>query len=327
MPCFLVGDNAMLRSTLSALIAAWMIATSAHAAISFTIDQIDTPGLPGFKTNSVIATSDGAPIQGFDFVGDPTVPVDPATSRGFFGLMKQLNPGGLSTIWTDYDALLPILIPGSDARQDSKFLFHSQSLLIIPGSARESATSLQAAFSTTTSFGQSVKFAQIVSPIAGAATTIYRGVVRTTDGSEFPVSGLVVPGPLIPLITPVDLGEVKQTTTILARLDMGGAMTWSDLTPVAGSPAIPATLTTNGAFSWDPSGSPRGPKGNGVLYSWSATVTNASGSSTGIVLTLALVPEPTTLMLCVIMIACTSSGSAQSSGRDRRSSGAVHQRG
>jgi hypothetical protein len=97
-----------------------------------------------------------------------------------------------------------------------------------------------------------------------------------------------------PIITPLNLGEVEQTTAITAQLIASGAATWSGLTPTVGTPAIPATLSSTGAFSWDPTGSKRGPKGNGVVYSWTATASNLQGQYTNVAITLMLIPEPTT---------------------------------
>jgi hypothetical protein len=168
-----------------------------RAAITITSDGgINTPGLAGFKTYVVTATSDGAPVQGFDFVGDPTAPIDPAAGRGFFGPLNQLTPAGLSTIWEDAPPQSAcITVPNEcDPLRDSKFKFFSTSLLIIPGSARESSTMLQAAFSTSTNFGQSVPFVQLAIPNGGIVH--YRGVVGTTDGLEFNIAGTVgVPEP------------------------------------------------------------------------------------------------------------------------------------
>jgi hypothetical protein len=248
-----------------------------EASITISSTSIVTPGLPGFRTHTLTATSDGAPIQGFDFVGDPTAPVDPVTSRGIFGPLNQLSPpGGLSTVWTDIDVLLPILIPGSDARQDSKFLFNSQSLLIIPGSARESATSLQAAFSTTTNFGQSVPFAQIVLPVFQSAYG--RGVVGTTDGMEFQVVIGNPPTFLPPLVADANLGNRTQDSLISHNFTALGTppITWDNLMVNGpGAPTIAPTLTTSGVFSWNSAGSPLG------LYNFDVTATNPYGSDTG----------------------------------------------
>jgi hypothetical protein len=105
-------------------------------------------------------------------------------------------------------------------------------------------------------------------------------------------------GPNPPIIVPVQLGEVDRTTPISINLQSCQCPTiWSGLTSVAGNPAIAAALNSSGEFSWDPAGSKRGPKGNGVLYSWSATVANPGGSTIGLALTLMLIPEPTTAPL------------------------------
>jgi hypothetical protein len=102
----------------------------------------------------------------------------------------------------------------------------------------------------------------------------------------------------LPVITPVAVGEVEQATTIVRNLmASNGPITWSALTPTTGSPAMAATLTPGGEFSWNPAGSRRGPKGNGVQYSWTATATNAAGAATGVAITLSLIPEPATMSL------------------------------
>jgi hypothetical protein len=120
-------------------------------------------------------------------------------------------------------------------------------------------------------------------------------------GSGGPVGSIRVGSGIGPVITPVHLGEVIQSTPIIANLFQTGApSTWSGLTSVAGSPAVSATLTSHGEFSWNPAGSKRGPKGNGVLYSWSATFTTAFGSTTGVAITLRLIPEPATIFLTTL---------------------------
>jgi hypothetical protein len=131
---------------------------------------------------------------------------------------------------------------------------------------------------------------------ANAAPDVPGGVPGGTDGvGSIQVGG---GGGELPVITPVALGEVEQSTTIMANLTASnGPITWSALTPTAGTPAIAAQLTAAGAFSWDPAGSARGPKGNGVAYSWTATATNAAGADTDVAITLSLIPEPATVSL------------------------------
>jgi hypothetical protein len=261
---------------MATLVTALMAATAGQAAVTITSDVIDTPGLSGFKTYTFTALSDGAPIQGFDFVGDPTAPVDPLTSRGIFGSFNQIT-APVSTIWTDNDALLSILVPGSNAQQDTNFLFNSSSLLIIPGSARETATSLQAAFSTSSDFGQSVKFAELVVPV-GSGLVSLRGVVGTRDGMEFPVS-LGGTLPLPPLVVDTNLGDQTQGNLINHPFTTSaGALpiTWDNLlVSGAGTPAIAPTLNSSGMFSWNSAGSPLG------LYNFDVTATNAGGSDVG----------------------------------------------
>jgi hypothetical protein len=132
---------------------------------------------------------------------------------------------------------------------------------------------------------------------ANAVPDVPGGVPGGMDG----VGSIAVGGEvLLPVITPVALGEVNQVTNVMANLTASnGPITWSNLvpTPGVGSPALAATLTPQGAFSWNPAGSARGPKGNGRPYSWNATATNAAGMSTGVAITLSLIPEPATVSL------------------------------
>jgi hypothetical protein len=93
----------MLRNTFLAVLTVLAVAAAAQAAVTISSTKVATPGLAGFETWTVTATSDGAPLQGFDFVGDPTAPVEPATSRGFFGTLNQIT-APVSTVWTDSDA-------------------------------------------------------------------------------------------------------------------------------------------------------------------------------------------------------------------------------
>jgi hypothetical protein len=71
-------------------------------------------------------------------------------------------------------------------------------------------------------------------------------------------------------------------------------ITWSNLTPVVGSPTpnfLP-TLSTTGQFNWNTAGSPLG------IYAWDVTATNAAGSDTGrLAITLFDTPEPSAFTL------------------------------
>jgi hypothetical protein len=127
-------------------------------------------------------------------------------------------------------------------------------------------------------------------------------------GSGGPVGSIQVGSLLdLPIITPLNLGEVEQTTTISANLIASSDPTWSGLTPTTGTPAIPATLSSTGAFSWDPTGSKRGPKGNGVVYSWTATTTNPQGQDNRVAITFSLIPEPSTATFAAFVVLCVAS--------------------
>jgi hypothetical protein len=295
----------MLRNTFLAVLTVLTVSVAAQAAVTFMSNAgVDTPGLAGFKTYTVTAMSDGAALQGFDFVGDPGAPVDPATSRGIFGPLNQITlfGGAVSTVFSNNNAVIDGQA-GLNHNMDSQFLFDPGQLLVIPGSARETATTLQGAFSTSADFGLSVPFAQIVLPMG--QTAMARGIAGTTDGMEFPVSfsvgGTVTPP--APVISPVNLGEIEHGNTIMQQLmASNGPNTWSGLTPTAGTPGMAATLTPEGLFSWNPTGSARGPKGNGVLYSWTATATNGGGADTRVAISLSLIPEPATMSLLALAL-------------------------
>jgi len=131
---------------------------------------------------------------------------------------------------------------------------------------------------------------------ANAPPDVPGGTAGGTDGVGSIQVGTTQTNP--PVITPVNLGEVEQSTTIMAQLTASNTPTWSALTPTTGSPAIAATLSPTGQFSWNPAGSARGPKGSGtVAYSWTATATNADGADTRVAISLTLIPEPATISL------------------------------
>jgi hypothetical protein len=221
--------------------------------------------------------------------------------------MNQISlPGGLSTVFQDGNALMPVLVPGAQVAQDSQLSVLTANVVVPPGLAEESGTLLQGAWAWSTPQALSLPFAQIVIPDSNTAGVTFRGAITALVGTvqtDFPVEGTVGGGGggLAPVITPVGLGEVEQATTITANLNASnGPNTWSNLTPTAGSPSIAATLTPQGAFSWNPAGSRRGPKGNGVAYSWTATATNSAGADTRVALTLSLIPEPATLSMLAL---------------------------
>jgi hypothetical protein len=286
----------MLRNTFLSVLTVLAIAVSSRADVTISSTNVETPGLAGFHTFTVTATSTD-PITAIDFVGDGGN--DPATGRGFFGPLNQLTAAGMPTPFQDFNLFL------TNPAQDSQFSVVSGQVVVPAGLAEESATHLQAAWAWSSSPGNTVNFAQLVIPDAAAATVNFRGAVTALVGgvqTDFPVSGMIGLGPvgMAPVIAPVALGEVETLGTIMQQLGVSAGdapITWSGLTPSAGSPAAAATLSAEGLFSWDPAGSARGPKGNGIAYSWTATATNATGADTRVAISLSLIPEPATVSL------------------------------
>src|SRR4051812_29231459 len=104
----------MFHKALVVLAAAFFMAPSARAATIVTsFTRISTPGLTGFETLTIHLHST-APMQGFDFAGDGTP--SGANSKGFYGLMNQVNPASLPTIYSDNNGVINAL--GGNALQD-----------------------------------------------------------------------------------------------------------------------------------------------------------------------------------------------------------------
>ena len=119
----------------------------------------------------------------------------------------------------------------------------------------------------------------------------------------------VIPGPpILRSITINTLGEREISSGPVTASAIGtgiDTLVWSNLQPVVGPdlgvPAIVATLSPTGAFSWDPTGSKTGSKGSGrVEYRWTATVTDYLGSTTGAAFSVILIPEPATSLLAAL---------------------------
>jgi hypothetical protein len=98
-----------------------------------------------------------------------------------------------------------------------------------------------------------------------------------------------------PVINDVDLGELVESIihhTFVPAAGSGPITGWS-ITPLAGSPAIPATISQTGQFEWRTLGSQFGD-----AYSWTITAVNEIGSDTAVLsLRLGIIPEPATMCL------------------------------
>jgi hypothetical protein len=160
------------------ILAAFLFATTAEAAVIILVRSAPATGLPGFTTHTLTATSDvsGELIHAVDFVGDGNN--DPATGKGFFGPMYQhtfplpaiFKPDGIPP-------LIPDLFP---SRDDSQFLVGSTTVVVPPGLAEEGPNLLQAAWAWSTPIGQSFELAQIVVSNASTTPVTYRGTFAVT---------------------------------------------------------------------------------------------------------------------------------------------------
>ena len=176
----------MLIRSIASFVLAFTTITAANAAVQISYDSMPTVLKPGVTSYTLTAHSDGAPIIGFDFTGDPAAPIDPFTSPGFFGCLCQLNPAGNQTVFNDANGFIPFILEW-DISQDTQFRFNSTSLNIVPNSARESDTMLQAAFTALQPLGTSVAFVQLAVP--DGQRVLFRGTVELADGSTFPLQG------------------------------------------------------------------------------------------------------------------------------------------
>ncbi len=186
----------MLRNTLAVLAVLGLAATSQAGFVISTSSQ-PTTGLAGFNTWTVTATSDNGGITAVDFAGNGNN--DPATGKGFFGQMNQVNPAGQATIFQDNNAFFAF-VPGANVSQDSQFNVASSAVVVPPGLAEEGPAILQAAYAWSTPQALSLPIAQIVIPIAATGTVNYRGTMTAlVQGvqTDFDVNG-TIGGPVIP---------------------------------------------------------------------------------------------------------------------------------
>ncbi|HEX4414034.1 MAG TPA: hypothetical protein VH107_10435, partial [Lacipirellulaceae bacterium] len=95
---------------LLALATCGLFALTARGELDFTAEFSPTPGLSGFNTYRITATSDLGNIVGFDFSS--------SGNYGVTGPMNQLNPYGQATVYKD------AFFATADPLQDSHFLFN-----------------------------------------------------------------------------------------------------------------------------------------------------------------------------------------------------------
>lgn len=149
-------------------------ASRAAAAIVVTGTSEPTPGLSGYQTYTLTATSTSGKVIGFNF--------DSSGGSGFglFGALNQVDPFGIVTVFNDTpDAIF--LAFGSNVKADTHFMVKSFEGIAV--NAAESATSLTGAFNLTNTAAApaAMVFAQLV---ARTATIHFRGqfTVETAQG-------------------------------------------------------------------------------------------------------------------------------------------------
>ena len=123
----------MNRVGLTALLLILGFACSSPAAVIISAEAgVDTPGLPGYKTYHIKATSDSGPITAVDFVGDGSL--TGPNAKGFFGAMNQvvLFGGAVSTVFSDNNPVIDSL-PGLNRKMDSQFSINASSVVVPPG--------------------------------------------------------------------------------------------------------------------------------------------------------------------------------------------------
>jgi hypothetical protein len=290
----------MTRNAFVVMSTLLLLSTPSRAAILITQTSEPTPGLSDYTTWTLTATSDvpGEYILAMDWAGEPSNN-DPATGFGFFGMMNQVNPFGIPTIFSDNNLLIDII--GGERKQDSQFLVNGNQVLIPSGYAQEGPDILQAVWGWLVSPGLSVPFAQLAIP--DAAQVNYRGVINVERGGIG--VGEAVSGTLgIPNMPPVahdaEIGTNNAAIVhhLFTATDDQPGLTWSNLTRIAGStPILAPTLTPEGQFTWHLLGSLSGPLHG--PYIWEATVTDARGLTDTARLTVRWTPEPSTGLLTV----------------------------
>lgn len=166
----------MLRSFL-AIAVGLALASVSHASVFTTFSSSQTVGLAGYHTWIIRAFAvDFSQIVGFDFASK--------SDYGFFGDFNQVNPFGLPTIFQDNNAAVRAV---SDVSQDTQFLFNTSGIVVPPGFASESNTSLRAKFTSYTTFGTiDVPFVQLVVPdLVTFAAFRFRGTVTVARDGNF----------------------------------------------------------------------------------------------------------------------------------------------
>jgi hypothetical protein len=315
----------MLRNTFLAVLTVLAVASAAQAAI--TLNATSSPLAQGGLVQwQISAVGDaGESLNTFsklaitpDGTGAGIHNVSQAFTNAATPTIGQHTPGLWNDAWTPYDTYfkfagaadlaLDLGTPFGETNNNSTT--GMLGLPTTPGPPMSGYGNYTSGADSTkvlvpAKAGANINFLQVVLKEGEAALldveVVGNGGAAVQNFADFRIGGGVVVLP--PVISLVNLGEIESTGVIMANLMASeGPNTWSALTPTAGTPALAATLGADGAFSWDPAGSARGPKGNGRVYSWTATATNAGGADTDVAISLSLIPEPATVSLLGLAI-------------------------
>src|SRR5262245_34105591 len=95
------GEQKMVRNGFVGVLAVLLVARTSQYAVVITSEKLPS-ALAGHSLwrLTALSTVPADTILGFDFEGNPANN-DPATGRGFFGPMSQINPAGQPTIFQD----------------------------------------------------------------------------------------------------------------------------------------------------------------------------------------------------------------------------------
>lgn len=199
----------MVRN-LTAFLVALYFARWSFAGVTISESSAPTIDLADHTTYTLTATTDdGSQIVGFDFASRP--------QYGLFGTMKQVNPAGQATVFTDYSGFCAFF--DCQLGQDSHFNFDPRHLTVPSGFASESSSHLRAVFASGTPLGTSVQFVQLVIPNATTTPVSYLGqvtILQGTNYSDVNVAG-VVPVPEPAMLSLAAMAVVVQWTMARCR--------------------------------------------------------------------------------------------------------------
>ena len=210
-------ETAVRRLLCMLVLANLLESADAATLISFPGSEA-APGLPGYRTYTLTATSDAGKIIGFNFDGSG------GSGLGVVAYLAQSNPFGASTVFNDTPEA-QFTAAGSHIKADTHFLVKGADGIFI--NAKETATYIGAAWniSNAGNAGSSMPFLQLVLPSDAGLEFWGFFTIQTPAGNNVLemvsgwMPGNVPPNPDIPeptsvLILIIGLGCLVQTARI-----------------------------------------------------------------------------------------------------------------